>query len=75
MDHETICDCQFRHHCGTFTDPLIEEPQKGPCGLGCHAQSDVHRSKHCKAFRCNYLCMVFSDALKQPAGSQVRAPQ
>ena len=71
-DHETICDCQFKQHCESFADLLIEEHQKGPSGFGCHGQNDLHRSKHCKTFRCNYMCMVFSDGLKQLAGSKTR---
>ena len=66
MDHEAICDCQFRDTCATFNDSLIEEARKGPSGLGCRGQSDVHRGKHCRTFACAYLSVVISDALRQP---------
>ena len=68
MDHEAICECLFAARCATCADPLIDEARKGPTGLGCHQQSDVYRSKHCKPFACKYLTVVFDDALHRPAG-------
>jgi len=72
MDHEAVCDCQFAEHCQTFNDPLIDEARKGPEGLGCRGQNDIHRGKHCRTFACAYLSLVVTDALKQPAVKPAR---
>ena len=75
MDHERICDCAFASRCESFKDRLIDESRKGPDGLGCRAQSDVYRAKHCKTFRCVYLCAVISDGLKHLVPSPRRAQE
>ncbi len=73
MDHDAICDCAFSDRCTTFNDPLIDDSQKWPDGRGCRQQSDVYRNKHCRNFRCSYLCLVLTDALKHPAGKPHRS--
>ena len=65
MEHERMCDCAFAGRCETFGDCLIDESRKVPGGLGCRAQSDAYRARHCKTFRCAYLCAVVCDGLKQ----------
>ncbi len=72
MDHESICNCQFREHCETFIDPLIDKARKGPTGLGCREQNDLYRAKHCHTFSCAYLSLVLSDALRQPVPQPVQ---
>jgi hypothetical protein len=67
MDRQTICDCCFKDHCQTFSDPLIEQARKGAAGLGCRGQNDLHRARHCRTFRCASLSLVLNDLLKQPA--------
>ena len=65
MDHERVCDCQFKATCQTFNDPLIEAEYKTACGHGCVQQTDYYRGKHCKAFRCAYLMAVVSDVFRR----------
>lgn len=77
MEHDRICDCQFRARCSTFNDSWIEARRKGAEGLGCQNQSDEYRAHHCKAFQCSYLTMVVADgfrhlAAEQPAEVKVR---
>jgi hypothetical protein len=72
MDHEAICDCQFRGHCPTFGDPLVDDERKGPAGFGCRSQSDRYRGRHCRTFACAYLSMVVSDALRHPPQGAAR---
>ncbi len=63
MDATTICDCRFQDRCATFGDRLIGADRKGPAGLGCVQQTDVHRNRHCHAFRCQSLCAMLADFL------------
>jgi hypothetical protein len=72
MDHETICDCLFKAHCETYHDPLIAADRKGPDQLGCVGAIDVHRAKHCRSFACKYLCVVLTDALRQPPPAPIQ---
>ena len=73
MEHETVCQCQFRAHCATYGDCLIDKSRKGPAGLGCSNQTDEYRSQHCKAFACSYLSMVLADGFRQLAWQQQHA--
>ena len=67
MDHDAICDCPFQEHCQTHADPLVDEARKGPEGMGCTGANDHHRQRHCKAFACQYLAVVFSDLIRSHA--------
>jgi hypothetical protein len=72
MDATTICDCHFQDRCATFSDRLIQADRKGPTGLGCVQQTDVHRNQHCHAFRCQSLCAMLASFLSPREGSQPR---
>jgi hypothetical protein len=63
MDREAIRDCQFLERCATFGDPMIDQGRKGPAGMGCTGQNDIHRSRHCHVFRCTCLCVLLGDLL------------
>lgn len=65
MDHAAVCDCPFKDTCETYADKLIGKARKGSKGFGCEGQSDLHRRKHCKGFRCKYLSLVLSDMLAE----------
>ena len=72
MDATTIRDCPFRDRCETFGDRLIGAARKGPAGLGCAQQSDIHRNQHCHAFRCQSLCALLADVLSPRRSPQER---
>ncbi len=68
MDKEETYDCPFILQCETFGDPLIAGTRKGRDGLGCRAQTNTYRGRHCKTFACAYLSAVLADALNLHLG-------